>query len=89
MGFYLYLLIPSGGAERRMYLFLRLNRRQLIIDGDGESSDIGLIVLLHAHTCFKNGSDKKKRRQRRKKGNRESSSSSCFVHRSGALIATC
>lgn len=36
-----------------MYLFLRGDWRQLVIDGDGKSSNVGFVVLLHTHACLK------------------------------------
>lgn len=71
------LLVPSGGAEGRMYLFLGLNRWQLVVDCDRESSDVRFIVFFHGHACLKNGNETRKRREGEKK--RESGSSSCSM----------
>jgi hypothetical protein len=46
-----------------MYLFLCWNWRQLIVDGDRESSDVGLVVFLHAHTCLRDESDETKKQK--------------------------
>lgn len=61
------LLFPSGGAEEWMHLFLRLDRWKLIVDGDGQSSDVGLVIFLHAHACLKNGIEINKEEKGKKK----------------------
>lgn len=61
------LLAPSGGVKGWTNLFLRLNWGQLIVDRDGKSSNVGLVVLLHAHSCLKSGKWIR-RRERAEKG---------------------
>jgi hypothetical protein len=55
-----------------MDLLLGLDGWQLVVDCDRQSSDVGLVVLFHAHACLETGEKiSKKRKWETEKGQRE------------------
>lgn len=73
------LLVPPRVAQCWMYLLLCLNWRQLVVDGDGKPSNVGFVVLFHAHSCFKAG-EKNQKKGRKKNEKRERTEENLIQH---------